>query len=100
MPTLALPIFDAGRNKANLDLAEVRRDLAVAEYEGSIQTAFREVADALAATDTLRREESARRALAETSAEVLKLARATRVAWTITCVTWMRSATTSSTSWR
>lgn len=76
MPTLSLPIFDAGRNSANLDLAEVRRDAAVAEYEGSIQTAFREVADALAATDTLRREEMARRALADTSTETLKLARA------------------------
>lgn len=76
MPTLSLPIFDAGRNSANLDLAEVRKDAAVAAYEGSIQTAFREVADALAATDTLRREEAARRALANTSNETLKLAKA------------------------
>ncbi|HBB77015.1 multidrug transporter [Stutzerimonas xanthomarina] len=76
LPTLSLPIFDAGRNRANLDLAEVRRDSAVAEYEGSIQTAFREVADALAARDTLQREESARRALAATSTQALKLARA------------------------
>ncbi|MGK9048678.1 efflux transporter outer membrane subunit [Stutzerimonas chloritidismutans] len=76
LPTLSLPIFDAGRNRANLDLAEVRRDSAVAEYEGSIQTAFREVADALAASDTLLREESARRAFAATSTEALKLARA------------------------
>jgi len=76
VPTLSLPIFDAGRNRANLDLAEVRRDSAVAEYEGSIQTAFREVADALAARDTLQREESARRALAATSTQALKLARA------------------------
>jgi len=76
VPTLSLPIFDAGRNRANLDLAEVRRDSAVAEYEGSIQTAFREVADALAARDTLQREESARRAFAATSTEALKLARA------------------------
>lgn len=76
VPTLSLPIFDAGRNRANLDLAEVRRDSAVAEYEGSIQTAFREVADALAARDTLQREESARHALAATSTQALKLARA------------------------
>nr|WP_100546707.1 MULTISPECIES: efflux transporter outer membrane subunit [unclassified Pseudomonas] len=66
-PTLSLPIFAGGRNRANLDLAEVRQDAAVADYEGTIQTAFREVADALAATDTLRREETARRALAESS---------------------------------
>lgn len=76
VPNLSLPLFDAGRNSAGLSLAEVRKDSAVAAYEGTIQTAFREVADALAATDTLRREEAARRALANTSSETLKLAKA------------------------
>ncbi|AZC24739.1 efflux transporter outer membrane subunit [Pseudomonas sessilinigenes] len=76
IPTLSLPIFDGGRNRAGLSLAEARKDSAVAAYEGTIQTAFREVADALAATDTLRREEAARRALANTSVESLKLAKA------------------------
>ncbi|PKQ39802.1 multidrug transporter [Pseudomonas sp. YY-1] len=75
-PTLSLPIFAGGRNRANLDLAEVRQDAAVANYEGTIQTAFREVADALAATDTLRREETARRALAESSRAAEALAEA------------------------
>lgn len=46
-PRLVLPIFDAGRIRANMDLAEVRRDVAVANYEKSVQGAFREVADAL-----------------------------------------------------
>ncbi|MTZ15280.1 efflux transporter outer membrane subunit [Pseudomonas sp. JL972] len=76
VPTLSLPIFDAGRNSANLDLAKVRKVSAVAAYEGTIQTAFREVADALSATDTLRREETARRNLANTSNATLKLAKA------------------------
>ncbi|WP_223509306.1 efflux transporter outer membrane subunit [Pseudomonas sp. BF-RE-29] len=76
VPSLSLPLFDAGRNSAGLSLAEARKDSAVAAYEGTIQTAFREVADALAATDTLRREEAARRALANTSSETLKLAKA------------------------
>lgn len=76
VPNLSLPLFDAGRNSAGLNLAEARKDSAVAAYEGTIQTAFREVADALAATDTLRREEAARRALAKTSSETLKLAKA------------------------
>lgn len=76
MPVLSLPIFDAGRNRAALDLAEARKDSAVAAYEATVQTAFREVADALAATDTLRREERARHALADTSRETLKLAKA------------------------
>jgi len=76
MPQLSLPLFDAGRNRAGLSLAEARKDSAVAAYEGSIQVAFREVADALAAADTLRREEAARRALADTSRATLALAKA------------------------
>lgn len=53
MPSITLPIFDGGRLRANLDLAEVRSDLAVAEYEKAIQNAFREVADALSAREWL-----------------------------------------------
>lgn len=49
MPTVSLPIFDGGRRRANLELSEVRRDIAVADYEKTIQVAFREVADALSA---------------------------------------------------
>lgn len=48
-PAVSLPIFDAGRRRANLAASQVRRDIAVAEYEKSIQVAFREVADALSA---------------------------------------------------
>ncbi len=48
-PQLSLPIFDAGRRSANVDLAEVRRDAAVADYERTVQGAFRDVADALSA---------------------------------------------------
>ncbi|MFK0090324.1 efflux transporter outer membrane subunit [Pseudomonas sp. NPDC090755] len=76
MPQLSVPLFDAGRNRAGLSLAEARKDWAVAAYEGTIQVAFREVADALAATDTLRREEASRRALADTSRATLALAKA------------------------
>lgn len=47
-PQGILPIFDTGRNIALLQSAEADRDIAVATYEKSIQTAFREVADALA----------------------------------------------------
>ncbi|MDB5744645.1 MAG: multidrug transporter [Polaromonas sp.] len=52
-PQLFLPIFDAGRNRAGLQSAAVQRDIAVAQYEKSIQSAFREVADALASRATL-----------------------------------------------
>ena len=48
MPGISLPIFDGGRNQANFDLAEARRNIAVANYEQTVQSAFREVADALA----------------------------------------------------
>ena len=75
-PSLSLPIFAGGRNRANLDLAEVRKDAAGAAYEGTIQVAFREVAGALTATDTLRREEAARRALADSSVAAMTLAKA------------------------
>jgi len=51
--TLLQPIFDAGRNQANLDVAKVNRDIAVAQYEKAIQTAFREVSDSLAGRATL-----------------------------------------------
>lgn len=75
-PQLSLPLFDAGRNRASLALAEVRKDMAVAQYEGSIQTAFREVADALAANDTLRRELGHREELLRSSRHALSLAQA------------------------
>ena len=52
-PSITLPIFDMGRNQANLDAARAGREIAVAQYEKSIQSAFREVADALAGRATL-----------------------------------------------
>jgi multidrug efflux system outer membrane protein len=53
VPQLLMPLFDAGRNQANLEAAKVNRDIAVAQYEKAIQTGFREVADALAGRATL-----------------------------------------------
>lgn len=55
-PSISVPIFDGGRRRASLDLAVVRSDMAVAEYERTIQIAFREVADALSARDALGRQ--------------------------------------------
>lgn len=46
-PSISLPIFDGGARRGSLDLAEVRRDIAVADYEKTVQLAFRDVADAL-----------------------------------------------------
>lgn len=47
-PQITMPIFQGGRNRANLDVARISRQIEVAHYEKSIQVAFREVADALA----------------------------------------------------
>lgn len=55
-PQLVLPIFDGGRNQANLDAAKAGREIALAQYDKAIQSAFREVADALAANATLARQ--------------------------------------------
>jgi len=46
-PTVSLPIFNAGQLKGNLDVAKARRDIAVADYERTVQSAFRDVSDAL-----------------------------------------------------
>ncbi|AVO54492.1 efflux transporter outer membrane subunit [Ectopseudomonas mendocina] len=55
-PQISQPLFQAGRLRAELRLAKVRKSEAVAQYERAIQTAFREVADALAGTATFDRQ--------------------------------------------
>jgi multidrug efflux system outer membrane protein len=52
MPSITVPIFEAGRLQASLDVAKVEKGIRVAQYEKTIQTAFREVADGLAARGT------------------------------------------------
>lgn len=73
-PQALLPIFDLGRNQANLDSARVARDIAIAQYEKAIQTAFREVADALAGRATLGEQLAAQEAQAQAEAERFRLA--------------------------
>ncbi|RQP27069.1 efflux transporter outer membrane subunit, partial [Burkholderia ubonensis] len=51
-PQIAMPIFEGGANLANLDLAHVQKRIEIANYEKAIQSAFREVADGLAARGT------------------------------------------------
>ncbi len=74
MPQLLLPIFDAGRNQANLDVANVGRDIAVAQYEKAIQTAFREVSDALAGSATFGEQVRAQEAQVNAEAARYRLA--------------------------
>jgi multidrug efflux system outer membrane protein len=72
-PRITLPIFDGGANKANEKVSEIDRDIAVARYEKAIQTAFREVADALAQRGTIDEQLEAQQSLADASAESHKL---------------------------
>ena len=76
MPQVSLPIFDAGRNQANLKIAQVDRDIAVAQYEKAIQGAFRDVADALAQRATLGRQVASQQRLVAQTQDALKLAEA------------------------
>lgn len=73
-PQLVLPIFDGGRNRASLDLAQVRRNLAVTDYEKSIQVAFREVSDALVARAPLEEQIEAQRLTQVADEDRLRLA--------------------------
>jgi len=52
VPSLVAPIFNAGANRANLDIANLQKDIGIAQYEKAIQTAFRDVSDGLAARGT------------------------------------------------
>lgn len=72
-PSLLLPIFDAGRNQAGLESSTAARAIAVAQYEKSIQTAFREVADGLAGREALAEQLRAQRAQAAAEAQRFKL---------------------------
>lgn len=74
MPQIELPIFNAGQNRAQRDVAEVRKDIGIAEYELSIQTAFREVADELVARPTLQQQLEAQRRLNASTANSVQLA--------------------------
>jgi NodT family efflux transporter outer membrane factor (OMF) lipoprotein len=74
-PSLLAPIFDAGRNRASLAVAEVSRDIAVAQYERAIQQAFRDVADALAGRATYGDQVAALALVVEAEAVRFRLAR-------------------------
>jgi multidrug efflux system outer membrane protein len=73
-PSVTLPIFHGGRNRANLQLAEAQQQEAVARYEQTIQQAFREAEDALIAHRKARETLVARREAVESSREALSVA--------------------------
>jgi NodT family efflux transporter outer membrane factor (OMF) lipoprotein len=69
-----MPIFDFGRTRAGVDSARAARDAAVAQYERSIQTAFREVSDALAGQATFSEQLRAAQSAAASEADRFNLA--------------------------
>jgi outer membrane protein, multidrug efflux system len=73
-PQISVPIFAGGANVANLDLSKIEKNINIAQYEKTLQTAFREVDDALAARATLDDELAAQRALLEDASETYHLA--------------------------
>jgi multidrug efflux system outer membrane protein len=73
LPQITMPIFNAGRTRAGVELAVAERDIAVAQYERTIQGAFREVSDALAGQATLNEQLRAQRAVAAAEGERFKL---------------------------
>ena len=73
LPTISIPIFEGGRLRAGLAVAQADRDIALAQYEKAIQTAFRDVADALALTQALAAQREAQEALVEAAARTEEL---------------------------
>lgn len=73
-PQINLPIFTGGRNKASLDLSRIEKDINIAQYEKTLQTAFREVDDALSARQTLDEQLTAQRALLDDTSQSYQLA--------------------------
>ena len=76
MPQASVPLFDTGANLARLDVSTAERDIAVAQYEKTIQIAFREVADSLASNGTLGEQLTAQQALTEATADSYRLSEA------------------------
>jgi multidrug efflux system outer membrane protein len=72
-PQINIPIFTAGQNQANLDLAKVQKNIQVAQYEQTIQTAFREVSDGLVGRTTYVAQVREQQALVDAAADSLRL---------------------------
>ena len=72
-PSVSVPLLDFGRAAANVDVANARKDIAVAQYDKAVQTAFKEVADALVARRTWVDQTQAQAAQAEAEAQRLRL---------------------------
>ncbi|HEU4733926.1 MAG TPA: efflux transporter outer membrane subunit [Kofleriaceae bacterium] len=75
-PSLAMPLFDGGANRANVDFTVAQKQVLIATYELAIQRAFREVADALATRATIEEQLASQADLLEASTKSVELAQA------------------------
>nr|WP_314488194.1 AdeC/AdeK/OprM family multidrug efflux complex outer membrane factor [uncultured Pseudomonas sp.] len=73
-PQISLPIFNGGALRASLDYAKIQKDINVARYEKTIQTAFQEVADGLTARKTYKEQLQAQRDLVAANQDYYRLA--------------------------
>ena len=73
-PNINIPIFNAGQNSANLDYTYAQKDIALAQYEKTIQTAFKEVNDALATRATINEQINKQKELVNTVSKSYNLA--------------------------
>ncbi|KKY51498.1 transporter [Pseudomonas amygdali pv. tabaci str. ATCC 11528] len=73
-PSISVPIFDGGSNQATLDSAKVENQIQIQTYQQTIQTAFKEVADALAVRSTLDERVAAQQAYTDASRKSYELA--------------------------
>ena len=76
IPTITLPIFQGGRLRAGLDVANADRDIALAQYEKAIQSGFRDAADALALQDSLQAQLTSQQALVAAAETAQRLSQA------------------------
>jgi outer membrane protein, multidrug efflux system len=75
LPQIVMPIFDPGLQPA-LDVAKTDKEIALVQYEKAIQTAFREVADALAVRGTIDEQLAAQQSLTDATAKTYVLSQA------------------------
>jgi multidrug efflux system outer membrane protein len=74
IPSLTVPIFDNGNNQANLDAAKAQQKVYLSTYELTLQTAFKEVADALARKGTIKEQLTAQQKLVEAASDSYMIA--------------------------
>ena len=74
VPQISIPVFNAGRNRSNLEVGEKNQQILLAQYEKTVQTAFREMADVLVQREGLQTQIDAQQSLTDAAAAAFQLA--------------------------